>query len=100
MRAALHFFDAKVTSIVKRRLVLRFHKRQLVKHRIAIARTVEQQLRAGVESNQEILVGIVARLNKLASRVACALDFVAAHRTRDVEENNARNGRKLIPGKT
>ena len=47
----------------------------------------QQQLRAGVEGDQEILVGIMTGLNKLAQRVVSALHFVAAHRARNVEND-------------
>src|ERR1044071_8725263 len=91
MSSALHALDAKVASIVQRGGVLGLHGRQFVEHGLAIARAVHQQLSARVETNQEILVTIVAGLNEVGQSIASAPDLIAAHRSGNVKENSNRH---------
>ena len=74
-------------------------KRKLVENRVAVACPVEQQLRARVESDQKILVCVVAGLDELRQRVARSLDLVAAHRAGDVEDHADGNRRIVVAEK-
>ncbi len=79
MGAALHLLHTEITGIVKSSIVFRLDEGQLVEHRVSVASFVEQQLGALVEGYQEILIRIVAGLNKLRQRVAGAFDLIAPH---------------------
>src|SRR6185369_12943360 len=96
MRSALHFLDAEIARVVESGLALRFDEGEFIQNRIAITRFVQKQLRSRVESNQEILVRVVAGLNKLRQSVACALHFIAAHRTRNIENHSDGHGRVIV----
>src|ERR1041385_8874457 len=96
MRTALHLFNSEVTGIIKRRIVFRFHESKFVQHGIAVAGFVQQELRAGIEGDQKVLVGIVTGLNELGQRVARFSYLVAAHRSGYVKDNSNRNRRIIV----
>src|SRR5205814_4168119 len=60
VRAARHLVDAEVDGVVERRLPVRLDEGQLLKERVAVARLAEEELRAVVEADEEVLVARVA----------------------------------------
>ena len=87
MGPPLNLFNPQVAGIVERCLALCLHKRKFVEYRIAVSSPIEQQLCAGIESDQKVLVRIVAGLYELAQRVTSTLNFVAAHRAGHIKDD-------------
>src|SRR6201999_1547827 len=96
VRAARHLVDAKINGVVEPRLPVRLYEGRLWLQRIAVARVVEEELRAIVKAYEEILVARVARLDEFRQRLARLVDLVAAHRAGNVEDDAERDGRVLV----
>src|SRR6185369_16799964 len=93
MGAALDALDPQIAGIIKRRIVLGLNESELVEHGVTVTRAIHQQLGARVETDEKILVAIVAGLHEVGQSIARAPHLVTAHRTRNVEQDTHRNRR-------
>src|SRR5581483_10985682 len=100
MSTALNALDSQIASVIKRGVVLGLDERELVEHGVTVARAIHQKLGARIESNQKIFVAVVTGLNEVGQSIACAMDLVAAHRSRHVEQNSDRNRRVFLAEKS
>src|SRR5882672_10759145 len=100
MSAALDLFNPKVARIIQGGIIPGLHKGKLIQNRVSVPRLIQQELRSGVEGNQKILIHVMAGLDKLRQRIARALNLIAAHRARDVEEHANRNRGVIIAKKS
>src|SRR5688572_12895206 len=91
MAAPRYALDPQVTSVVKRRVLSRIHERQLLQDCLAVARTIEKELCAAVERDQEIFVARMAGVYETLKSLARLLNLVAAHRARNVEQDPDRD---------
>src|SRR5215471_6674327 len=96
MSATLHAFNTQIAGIVKCSVVLGLDKSEFVQNRITVARPIHQKLCTRIKSDQEILVAIVAGLNKVGQSVAGAVHLVAAHRPGYIKNYAHRNRRIVI----
>src|ERR1051325_5850117 len=96
VRPARDLFHAQITGVVERRVGFRVDEGELVEHGVAVARAIQEKLGARVKADQEILVPLVAPLDKGAPGLARLPDLVAAHRARHVKDDADGDGRIVV----